>query len=60
MFTEGTQQAYLGAKEREHFWQVRENSNYLLSGALLGGEVIRVRLLRGIEGTQLLHSLQDN
>jgi len=60
LFTEGTQQAYLGANEREHLWQVRENSNYLLSGALLGGEVIRVRLLRGIEGTQLLHSLQDN
>lgn len=60
MFTEVTQREYLGAKGRENIWQAKEDANLLLSGALLGGEIIRVRLLRGNEVTQVLHALQDN
>lgn len=60
MFTEVTQREYLGTKGRENIWQAKEDANLLLSGALLGGEIIRVRLFRGNEVTQVLHALQDN
>jgi alpha-glucosidase len=60
LFTEVLQQEYLGANEREHLWQSKEDPNCLLSGALLGGEIIRLRLLYGNESSQILRSFQDN
>ena len=60
MFTEITQREYLGTKESNYIWQAKEDSSCLLSGALLGGEIIRVRLLRGNEVIQVLRTLQDN
>lgn len=60
MFTEITRREYLSTKGGEYIWQAKEDASFLLSGALLGGEIIRVRLSRGNEVTQVLRTLQDN
>src|SRR5713226_5497952 len=59
MFTDVTQPHFLQASGLEHFWGVAENPQYLLSAAMLGGEIVRVRFLRGAEVTQTLHHLQN-
>ncbi len=59
MFTDVTQPHFLQASGLEHFWGVAENPQYLLSAAMLGGEIVRVRFLRGAEVTQTLRHLQN-
>src|SRR5579859_482498 len=49
MFTEITQQRYQSKSEREYIWNAEEGADCLLAGAILGGEVIRVRCIRGIQ-----------
>lgn len=59
MFTEITQREYVSKKGSEYIWRAKEDASFLLSGALLGGEIVRVRLLRGKEVMQVLRALQD-
>src|SRR5947209_9294443 len=61
MFTDITHPHYLRANGREYFWQPGEDasSDYLLADALLGSEVIRVRLLRGTEVTHIHRHLEE-
>lgn len=49
----------MSKKGSEYIWRAKEDASFLLSGALLGGEIVRVRLLRGKEVMQVLRALQD-
>ncbi len=55
MFTDVSQLHYLKEQSQEHFWGSGESSAgeaaVLLAGSLLGGEIVRVRLLRGSQET---------
>ena len=59
MFSELTQPQYLTTIGREHIWQVGENAEYLLAASVLDVTVLRIRLLRGAEATQLRRRLQS-
>jgi len=58
MFSELTPQQFLARSGHEFIWQSGENTDYLLAAAVLSPTVIRVRLLRNAEATQLRHHLQ--
>ena len=59
MFSEVTQQQFLAKSGREFIWQAGEQMEYVLATAILSPTIIRVRLLRGVEATQLHHHLQQ-
>src|SRR5438067_10487747 len=49
MFTEVTQLNYQKANRHEYIWNTGESSKCLLSGAILGSSVIRIRFIRGMQ-----------
>ncbi len=61
MFSEVTQVQYRRTVGKEHIWSVGEEttSPCLLLGAVLGGEVLRVRLLRGNHFDDVRYQLAD-
>ncbi|GAC1619247.1 MAG: glycoside hydrolase family 31 protein [Ktedonobacteraceae bacterium] len=62
MFTRVTQLNYLKSSDLEHIWSIGEESSsssaHVLTGTMLGSEILRVRLLRGIEVTYIHRLLQ--
>src|SRR5579863_3465484 len=60
MFTEITQWTYSKAIQQEHFWfteGVPPFADCTLGGATLGKDIVRIRLLRGVESRQTRHRL---
>lgn len=59
MFKEITQQHYQSKSGREYVWKTGEDSACLFAGAILGGEVIRVRCIRGTHLDESRYPLAD-
>ncbi|MBA2284994.1 MAG: glycoside hydrolase family 31 protein [Ktedonobacteraceae bacterium] len=60
MFTAITQPRYLRQWGREHLWSAGEGAHsVLLAGAVLGPQIIRVRLLRGMQLDETRYALAD-
>ena len=59
MFSAITQLHFQATSGREHIWHSEGNEDYLLAGAVLSQNILRVRLLRGAEVTRLRQHLQD-
>lgn len=59
MFTELSQLHYQGTLGREHVWQPGEDSSCLLAGAVLGGQVVRIRLVRSAKLDESRYQITD-
>ncbi|MFL5695343.1 MAG: TIM-barrel domain-containing protein [Ktedonobacteraceae bacterium] len=59
MFTELSQLSFKGTFGREYVWQTAEEPDCLLAGALLGSQVLRVRLLRSSRLDNTRYQLAD-
>lgn len=59
MFTEISQLRYQGTFEREYVWRSVEESSCLLAGALLGAQVLRVRLVRSTTLDESRYQITD-
>ncbi|HEV7236454.1 MAG TPA: hypothetical protein VGN15_09750, partial [Ktedonobacteraceae bacterium] len=59
MFSAIAQLHFQATRGREHIWHSEGNEEYLLAGAVLSQNILRVRLLRGAEVTRLRQRPQD-
>ena len=59
MFTEISQLRYQGTVGREYIWQSVEDSSCLLAGAILGSQVLRVRLVRSAKLDESRYQIPD-